>query len=223
MFEKLYGEIRKLLEESDYENTEWVKEVSTKLDEIKSYWPSGKITDIASNLNDFEERTKMIYRLSYLPIKKRTEKLSNHGSIHFMFLEGYMSEEDINDLLEDFWSSKRAKTKLLIRNAFARLNTINREKHKKEKTPEEILIIKLNKLPKHYWLLLYEDAVSWEYNPKVLAILKKLDKTNARILKNEEMLMLESLRHMIEKNYIKKLDSNDNRFEAYNSFIAIME
>jgi len=223
MFENIYEEIKELFDNADSEDAKWIENVSNKLNEIKPLWPEKNITDIANDLLDFEERTEIIHRLSQLPRKVRVEMLAKHGSIHFMFLEKYMDEKDINELLEEYWGNKRGRTKTLIRSAFARLKKRRTEKNAVEKTPDELLSDELNTLPPHYWSELYEDAISWEYNPKMVAILKKLQNTNGRILKKDEMVFIESLRHMVEKNYLKKLSGNSTKAKAYNAILELME
>ena len=223
MFENIYEEIKELFDNADSEDAKWIENVSNKLNEIKPLWPEKNITDIANDLLDFEERTEIIHRLSQLPRKVRVEMLAKHGSIHFMFLEKYMDEKDINELLEEYWGNKRGRTKTLIRSAFARLKKRRTEKNAVEKTPDELLSDELNSLPPHYWSELYEDAISWEYNPKMVAILKKLQNTNGRILKKDEMVFIESLRHMVEKNYLKKLSGNSTKAKAYNAILELME
>ena len=52
--------------------------------------------------------------------------------------------------------------------------------------------------------MLYDDAVAWDFDKDILKILKKLDAPNAFIRKNEEERIIDSLRHMINVNYIKK-------------------
>jgi len=223
MFENIYEEIKNLFDNADSEDAKWIEKVSNKLNDIKPLWPEKNITDIANDLSDFEERTEIIHRLSHLPRVVRVEMLAKHGSIHFMFLEKYMDEKDINELLEEYWGNKRGKTKTLIRSAFARLKKRRTEKNAVEKTPDELLSDKLNTIPTHYWSELYEDAISWEYNPKMVAILKKLQNTNGRILKKDEMVFIESLRHMVEKNYLKKLSGNSTKAKAYNAILELME
>ena len=223
MFENIYEEIKELFDNADSEDAKWIENVSNKLNEIKPLWPEKNITDIANDLLDFEERTEIIHRLSHLPRVVRVEMLAKHGSIHFMFLEKYMDEKDINELLEEYWGNKRGRTKTLIRSAFARLKKRRTEKNAVEKTPDELLSDELNSLPPHYWSELYEDAISWEYNPKMVAILKKLQNTNGRILKKDEMVFIESLRHMVEKNYLKKLSGNSTKAKAYNAILELME
>ena len=223
MFENIYEEIKNLFDNADSEDAKWIEKVSNKLNDIKPLWPEKNITDIANDLSDFEERTEIIHRLSHLPRVVRVEMLAKHGSIHFMFLEKYMDEKDINELLEEYWGNKRGKTKTLIRSAFARLKKRRTEKNAVEKTPDELLSDELNTLPPHYWSELYEDAISWEYNPKMVAILKKLQNTNGRILKKDEMVFIESLRHMVEKNYLKKLSGNSTKAKAYNAILELME
>ena len=223
MFENIYEEIKYLFDNADSEDAKWIEKVSNKLNDIKPLWPEKNITDIANDLSDFEERTEIIHRLSHLPRVVRVEMLAKHGSIHFMFLEKYMDEKDINELLEEYWGNKRGRTKTLIRSAFARLKKRRTEKNAVEKTPDELLSDELNSLPPHYWSELYEDAISWEYNPKMVAILKKLQNTNGRILKKDEMVFIESLRHMVEKNYLKKLSGNSTKAKAYNAILELME
>ena len=223
MFENIYEEIKDLFDNADSENAKWIEKVSNKLTDIKPLWPEKNITDIANDLSDFEERTEIIHRLSHLPRVVRVEMLAKHGSIHFMFLEKYMDEKDINELLEEYWGNKRGKTKTLIRSAFARLKKRRTEKNAVEKTPDELLSDELNTLPPHYWSELYEDAISWEYEPKMVAILKKLQNTNGRILKKDEMVFIESLRHMVDKNYLKKLSGNSTKAKAYNAILELME
>ena len=223
MFENIYEEIKDLFDNADSEDAKWIEKVSNKLNDIKPLWPEKNITDIANDLSDFEERTEIIHRLSHLPRVVRVEMLAKHGSIHFMFLEKYMDEKDINELLEEYWGNKRGRTKTLIRSAFARLKKRRTEKNAVEKTPDELLSDELNSLPPHYWSELYEDAISWEYNPKMVAILKKLQNTNGRILKKDEMVFIESLRHMVEKNYLKKLSGNSTKAKAYNAILELME
>tara|TARA_Y100000748_G_scaffold202061_1_gene169315 strand:- start:307 stop:978 length:672 start_codon:yes stop_codon:yes gene_type:complete len=223
MFENIYEEIKNLFDNADSEDAKWIEKVSNKLNDIKPLWPEKNITDIANDLSDFEERTEIIHRLSHLPRVVRVEMLAKHGSIHFMFLEKYMDEKDINELLEEYWGNKRGRTKTLIRSAFARLKKRRTEKNAVEKTPDELLSDELNTLPPHYWSELYEDAISWEYNPKMVAILKKLQNTNGRILKKDEMVFIESLRHMVEKNYLKKLSGNSTKAKAYNAILELME
>ena len=223
MFENIYEEIKDLFDKADSENAKWIEKVSNKLTDIKPLWPEKNITDIANDLSDFEERTEIIHRLSHLPRKVRVEMLAKHGSIHFMFLEKYMDEKDINDLLEEYWGNKRGKTKTLIRSAFARLKKRRTEKNAVEETPQDILVKELNSLPPHYWSELYEDAVAWEYNPKMVAILKKLQNTKGKILKKDEMVFVESLNHMIDKGYIKKLSDKSTKAKAYDAIIELTE
>ena len=222
MFETTYNQIRELFEKSDSNDMEWVHTLSDKLGEIRPLWPDRNIIDIASDLNDYQQRTIMIQTLSYLPQKTRITKLRHHGSIHFMVLEKFMNEEDIQDLLEKFWSSQ-GKAKSLISSAFARLETRNREKNKKVDSPQDILVKELNNLPDHYWTLLYDDAVSWEFDEDTLKILKKLDSPNGLIRKKEEEQIIDSLRHMINENYIKKSNGTDNRSKMHNAFIELLE
>ena len=222
MFETTYNQIRELFEKSDSNDMKWVQTLSDKLGEIRPLWPDRNIIDIASDLNDYQQRTIMIQTLSYLPQKTRITKLRHHGSIHFMVLEKFMNEEDIQDLLEKFWSSQ-GKAKSLISSAFARLETRNREKNKKVDSPQDILVKELNNLPDHYWTLLYDDAVSWEFDEDTLKILKKLDSPNALIRKKEEEQIIDSLRHMINENYIKKSNGTDNRSKMHNAFIELLE
>ena len=47
-----------------------VHTLSDKLGEIRPLWPDRNIIDIASDLNDYQQRTIMIQTLSYLPQKK---------------------------------------------------------------------------------------------------------------------------------------------------------
>ena len=54
-------------------------------------------------------------------------------------------------------------------------------------------------------------------------ILKKLDAPNAHIRKNEEERIIDSLRHMINENYIKKSNGTDNRSKMHNAFIELLE
>jgi len=222
MFETTYNQIRELFEKSDSNDMKWVQTLSDKLGEIRPLWPDRNIIDIASDLNDYQQRTIMIQTLSYLPQKTRITKLRHHGSIHFMVLEKFMNEEDIQDLLEKFWSSQ-GKAKSLISSAFARLETRNREKNKKVDSPQDILVKELNNLPDHYWTWLYDDAVAWEFDQDILKILKKLDAPNAHIRKNEEERIIDSLRHMINVNYIKKSNGKDNRSKIHNAFIELLE
>lgn len=223
MFEDIYEELKELFDEADSENSNWIENTSDKLNEIKYLWPEKNITDIANDLSDFEERTEIIHRLSYLPQKVRTEMLAKHGSIHFMFLEKYMDDQDIDELLEQYWENKRGRTKTLIRSAFARLKKRRVEKNTPIQTPQDLLVIELNKIPPHYWTELYEDAVSWEYDPKMVKILKKLRSHNSKITKADQMVFIESLLHMVDKNYIKKLSGNDVKAKAYNAILKVMD
>ncbi len=223
MFENIYEEIKKLFEEADSENSEWIEKTSNKLNDIKPLWPEKNITDIANDLSDFEERTEIIHRLSQLPQKVKVEMLAKHGSIHFMFLEKYMNDEDIQELLEEYWGNSRGKPKTLIRSAFARLKKRREEKNTPKQTPGDLLVEKLNTLAPHYWEVLYEDSVAWEYDPKMVKILKKLTKQNSKITKSDEMVFIESLQHMIEKKYIKKLSGNGRKAKAYNAILELMD
>jgi len=223
MFEDIYEELKELFEDADSENSNWIENTSDKLNEIKYLWPEKNITDIANDLSDFEERTEIIHRLSYLPQKVRTEMLAKHGSIHFMFLEKYMDDEDIDELLEQYWENKRGKTKTLIRSAFARLKKRRVEKNTPIQTPQDLLVVELNEIPSPYWAELYEDAVSWEYDPRMIKILKKLQSRNSKITKADQMVFIESLLHMVEKNYIKKLSGNHIKARAYNAILKVMD
>ena len=222
-FENLYNEIKELFENPDADNAKWIEKTSSKLSEIRNLWPEKDISDIADDLRDFEDRTEIIYKLSQLPRQIQVKELSHHGSLPFMIIERYMHEDDREEILEEFWESTRGKTKLLIKSALARLRTRGREKNFVEKTPEDLLTDELNKLPKHYWSILYEDAKAWEYNLDMLKILKKLDSQRAKILKAEQSIVVESLRHMTENNYIKRIKGNEPRAQAYNAFIDLME
>ena len=222
MFETTYNQIRELFEDSNPDDDKWVAKVSELLGEIRPLWPDKNILDIATDLKDYQQRTIMIERLSHLPQKIRIKKLNHHGSIHFMVLEKFMNEEDIQDVLEKFWNST-GKAKSLISSAFARLETRNREKNKKVDSPQDILVKELNNLPDHYWTVLYDDSVAWEFDKDILKILKKLDAPNAKIRKNEEERIIDSLRHMINVNYIKKTNGKDNRSKIHNAFIELLE
>ena len=79
--EYIYEEIKKLFEEADSENSEWIEKTSNKLNDIKPLWPEKNITDIANDLSDFEERTEIIHRLSQLPQKVKVEMLAKHLSL----------------------------------------------------------------------------------------------------------------------------------------------
>lgn len=223
MFENIYEEIKQLFEEAESENSKWIEKTSNKLNDIKPLWPEKNITDIANDLSDFEERTEIIYRLSQLPRKVRVEILAKHGSIHFMFLEKYMDDQDIQELLEEYWGNSRGKPKTLIRSAFARLKKRRAEKNAPEQTPHDLLVKELNSLPRYCWTELYEDAVAWEYDLKMVKILKKLENSNSKITKADEMVFIESLQHMVEKKYIKKLSGNSAKAKAYNVILELMD
>tara|TARA_B100000700_G_C15045360_1_gene857616 strand:- start:2243 stop:2917 length:675 start_codon:yes stop_codon:yes gene_type:complete len=222
-FENIYNEIKELFEKPDSDNPKWVENTSIKLSEIRNLWPEKNIIDIAEDLKDFEDRTEIIYKLSQLPRKIQVRELSHHGSLPFMIIERYMHDDDREEILEEFWKSNRGKSKLLIKSALARLRTRGRERNFVEKTPEDILTDELNELPKHYWSVLYEDALAWEYNSDMLKILKKLDGQRAKILKHEQTIVIDSLRHMVENNYIKRIKGTEVRPQAYNAFLDLME
>ena len=47
--------------------------------------------------------------------------------------------------------------------------------------------------------------------------------TVQRLVKNEEERIIDSLRHMINVNYIKKSNGKDNRSKIHNAFIELLE
>ena len=47
--------------------------------------------------------------------------------------------------------------------------------------------------------------------------------SNSKITKADEMVFIESLQHMVEKKYIKKLSGNSAKAKAYNVILELMD
>ena len=95
----------------------------------------------------------------------------------FLDAKTFLSDEEQEDVLSKFYNiayeSETPKISSIDRVVAGKLKKIQRiNKRKEQKTKSEVLISKLNKLPKHYWEILLNEAKEWEIDDGLSRYLK---------------------------------------------------
>src|SRR6056300_850025 len=207
-FIETYGDLRKLLEEDIFDNENRNKLLFTTIKELKNCWPDEDIEELMGQLQDYPWRVKKIY-------ENLSEEIEKHGfSLIFLDAKTFLSDEEQEDVLSKFYNlafdSENPKISAIDRVVAGKLKKIQRiNKNKEPKTNSEVLISKLNKLPKHYWEILLNEAKEWEIDDRFIKILKSLTKPKSLIKKSDSEYVIDMFNYLIEKSFIHKINSNN--------------
>lgn len=214
-FIETYGDLRKLLEEDIFDNENRNKLLFTTIKELKNCWPDEDIEELMGQLQDYPWRVKKIYEYLQLDDETLSEEIEKHGfSLIFLDAKTFLSDEEQEDVLSKFYNlaygSENPKISAIDRVVAGKLKKIQRiNKNKEPKTNSEVLISKLNKLPKHYWETLLNEAKEWEIDDRFIKILKSLTKPKSLIKKSDSEYVIDMFNYLIEKSFIHKINSNN--------------
>ena len=214
-FIETYSDLRILLEEDLFDNENRNKLLFTTIKELKNCWPDEDIEELIGQLQDYPWRVRKIYEYLQFDDETLYEEIEKHGfSLIFLDAKTFLSDEEQEDVLSKFYNiayeSETPKISSIDRVVAGKLKKIQRiNKRKEQKTKSEVLISKLNKLPKHYWEILLNEAKEWEIDDRFIKILKSLIKPKSLIKKSDSEYMIDMFNYLIEKSFIHKINSND--------------
>jgi len=214
-FIETYSDLRNLLEEDLFDNENRNKLLFTTIKELKNCWPDEDIEELIGQLQDYPWRVKKIYEYLQLDDETLSEEIEKHGfSLIFLDAKTFLSDEEQEDVLSKFYNlaygSENPKISAIDRVVAGKLKKIQRiNKNKEPKTNSEVLISKLNKLPKHYWEILLNEAKEWEIDDRFIKILKSLTKPKSLIKKSDSEYVIDMFNYLIEKSFIHKINSNN--------------
>ena len=214
-FIETYNDLRNLLEEDLFDNENRNKLLFTTIKELKNCWPDEDIEDLTGQLQDYPWRVRKIYEYLQFDDETLSEEIEKHGfSLIFLDAKTFLSDEEQEDVLSKFYNiayeSDTPKISSIDRVVAGKLKKIQRiNKRKEPKTKSEVLISKLNKLPKHYWEILLNEAKEWEIDDRFIKILKSLTKPKSLIKKSDSEYVIDMFNYLIEKSFIHKIDSSD--------------
>ena len=214
-FIETYNELRNLLEEDLFDNENRNKLLFTKIKELKNCWPDEDIEELTGQLQDYPWRVRKIYEYLQFDDETLSEEIEKHGfSLIFLDAKTFLSDEEQEDVLSKFYNiayeSETPKISSIDRVVAGKLKKIQGiNKRKEQKTKSEVLISKLNKLPKHYWEVLLNEAKEWEIDDRFIKILKSLTKPKSIIKKSDSEYVIDMFNYLIEKSFLHKINSSD--------------
>lgn len=214
-FIETYNDLRNLLEEDLFDNENRNILLFTKIKELKNCWPDEDIEELTGQLQDYPWRVRKIYEYLQFDDETISEEIEKHGfSLIFLDAKTFLSDEEQEDVLSKFYNiayeSETPKISSIDRVVAGKLKKIQRiNKRKEQKTKSEVLISKLNKLPKHYWEILLNEAKEWEIDDRFIKILKSLTKPKSLIKKSDSEYVIDMFNYLIEKSFLHKINSSD--------------
>ena len=214
-FIETYNDLRNLLEEDLFDNENRNKLLFTTIKELKNCWPDEDIEELTGQLQDYPWRVRKIYEYLQFDDETLSEEIEKHGfSLIFLDAKTFLSDEEQEDVLSKFYNiayeSETPKISSIDRVVAGKLKKIQRiNKRKEQKTKSEVLISKLNKLPKHYWEILLNEAKELEIDDRFIKILKSLTKPKSLIKKSDSEYVIDMFNYLIEKSFIYEINSSD--------------
>ena len=214
-FIETYNDLRNLLEEDLFDNENRNILLFTKIKELKNCWPDEDIEELTGQLQDYPWRVRKIYEYLQFDDETISEEIEKHGfSLIFLDAKTFLSDEEQEDVLSKFYNiayeSETPKISSIDRVVAGKLKKIQRiNKRKEQKTKSEVLISKLNELPKHHWEILLNEAKEWEIDDRFIKILKSLTKPKSLIKKSDSEYVIDMFNYLIEKSFLHKINSSD--------------
>ena len=214
-FIKTYSDLKDLLEDDVFDNEKRNSLLFSTIKKLKNCWPNEDIEELIYHLQDYPWRVKRIYEFLQFDDETISQEIEKHGfSLIFLDAKAFLSVEEQEDVLNKFYNiaytSENPKISSIDRVVAGKLKKIQVINKRKElKTKDEVLISKLNKLPKHYWENLLNEAKEWELDDRFIKTLKSLTKPKSLINKSDSSYVIDMLNYLIEKSFIHKINSSD--------------